>query len=76
MKCSLSSGCSQTPNYYPYDFVRKDTESISSDFDILELKDSGTQVVLSFFPIKLYDSIKILREFFLIHKRSVTSEGV
>lgn len=58
------------------DFIRKDTESISSDFDILELKDSGTQVVLSFFPIKLYDSIKILREFFLIHKRSVTSEGV
>lgn len=77
MKCSLSSGYSQTPNYYPYDFIRKGTESISHDFDNLELKDSGTQVVLSFFPVKLYDSIKILRDiFFLIHKRSVTSEGV
>lgn len=45
LRCTQTAATAHTSVTWP----EKDLESISSDFDILELKDSGTQVVLSSF---------------------------
>ena len=47
-KCKLFLLCTETFKNCPHlsDLIRRDLRSISSDFGIPELKDSGTQVVL------------------------------
>lgn len=47
-KCRVFLLCTETTKICPHfsDLIRRDPKSISSDFGIPELKDSGTQVVL------------------------------